>query len=128
MRILLAEDDRNLNRTLTEQLTNHGFDVDSCFDGEEALYYANQNIHDVISAGYMENDKKKYTYKAPLKVPSAASNRANPEESRWATVTEIEDFLNSQVSLRYNVIRRQCEISWITHNDNKRNSKEYKMN
>lgn len=48
MRILLAEDDRNLNRTLTEQLTNHGFDVDSCFDGEEALYYANQNIHDVI--------------------------------------------------------------------------------
>lgn len=48
MRILLAEDDKNLNKMLTEQLRNHGFDVDSCFDGEEALYYANQNIHDVI--------------------------------------------------------------------------------
>ncbi len=48
MRILLAEDDKNLNKTLTEQLISHGFDVDSCFDGEEALYYANQNIHDVI--------------------------------------------------------------------------------
>lgn len=48
MRILLAEDDRNLNRTLTEQLSERGFLVDSCFDGEEALYYASQNIHDII--------------------------------------------------------------------------------
>lgn len=48
MRILLAEDDENLNKTLTERLITHGFDIDSCFDGEEALYYANQNIHDVI--------------------------------------------------------------------------------
>ena len=48
MRILLAEDDENLNRTLTERLRTKGFDVDSCFDGDEALYYASQNIHDVI--------------------------------------------------------------------------------
>lgn len=48
MRILIAEDDKNLNHTLTERLQSKGFDVDSCFDGEEALYYANQNIHDVI--------------------------------------------------------------------------------
>ena len=48
MRILLAEDDENLNRTLTERLRSKGFDVDSCLDGEEALYYASQNIHDVI--------------------------------------------------------------------------------
>ena len=48
MRILLAEDDKNLNKSLTERLISHGFDVDSCFDGEEALYYAIQNIHDVI--------------------------------------------------------------------------------
>lgn len=48
MRILLAEDDKNLNKTLTDRLIHHGFDVDSCFDGEEALYYATQNIHDVI--------------------------------------------------------------------------------
>jgi len=48
MRILLAEDDKNLNKTLTERLQNRGFLVDSCFDGEDALYYASQNIHDVI--------------------------------------------------------------------------------
>lgn len=48
MRILLAEDDRNLNSALAEQLTASGFAVDCCFDGEEALYYASQNIHDLI--------------------------------------------------------------------------------
>jgi len=48
MRILLAEDDKKLNESLTAQLAAKGFDVDSCYDGEEALYYAEQNIHDVI--------------------------------------------------------------------------------
>lgn len=48
MRILLAEDDKNLNKSLTEQLQARGFLVDACFDGEDALYYASQNIHDVI--------------------------------------------------------------------------------
>lgn len=48
MRILLAEDDKKLNESLTIQLIAKGFDVDSCYDGEEALYYAEENIHDVI--------------------------------------------------------------------------------
>lgn len=48
MRILLAEDDRDLNKALTWQLTGQGYNVDSCFDGEDALYYGKQNIYDVI--------------------------------------------------------------------------------
>lgn len=48
MRILLAEDDKKLNKSLTNQLISRGFSVDSCYDGEEAFYYAAQNIHDVI--------------------------------------------------------------------------------
>lgn len=48
MRILLAEDDEQLNKTLTFQLSQQGFAVDSCFDGEEALFYGEQNIHDII--------------------------------------------------------------------------------
>ena len=46
-----------------------------------------------------------------LKIP-AASRSFPQQESRWASVPEIEAFLDSQVSLRYNVIRRQCEIAW----------------
>lgn len=48
MRILLAEDDVKLNETLTYGLTQAGFTVDSCFDGEDALFYGEQNIYDVI--------------------------------------------------------------------------------
>ena len=48
MRILLAEDDRDLNKALTWQLTGQGYTVDSCYDGEEAIFYGRQNIYDVI--------------------------------------------------------------------------------
>ena len=48
MRILLAEDDMQLNNTLTYQLETAGFLVDSCLDGEDALFYGEQNIYDII--------------------------------------------------------------------------------
>ena len=48
MRILLAEDDKELNKALTWQLTAQGYTVDSCYDGEEAIFYGRQNIYDII--------------------------------------------------------------------------------
>ena len=37
MRILIAEDQKDLNKILTKKLTAEGYNVDSCFDGQEAL-------------------------------------------------------------------------------------------
>ena len=37
MRILIAEDQRDLNKILTKKLAAEGYSVDSCFDGQEAL-------------------------------------------------------------------------------------------
>lgn len=48
MRILLVEDDKKLKNSLAFQLQQEGFIVDTCSDGEEALYYIEQNIHDLI--------------------------------------------------------------------------------
>lgn len=48
MRILLAEDDKQLNSALVYRLEAEGFSVDSCMDGEEALFYGEQNIYDII--------------------------------------------------------------------------------
>lgn len=48
MRILLAEDDIALNHNLTWYLTREGYTVDSCFDGEEALYYCREQLPDLI--------------------------------------------------------------------------------
>ena len=39
MRILLAEDERDLNRILTKKLQEEGYGVDSCMDGATALDY-----------------------------------------------------------------------------------------
>jgi len=48
MRILLVEDDEKLRTSLAFQLEKEGFLTDACSDGEEALYYIEQNIHDLI--------------------------------------------------------------------------------
>ncbi|MBQ7679039.1 MAG: response regulator, partial [Butyrivibrio sp.] len=48
MKILLAEDTRDLNRAVTVMLTMNGFDVDAAYDGEEALSFAGQNGYDGI--------------------------------------------------------------------------------
>ncbi len=46
MRLLLAEDERDLNRILTKKLTEEGYSVDSCFDGAEALEYLESAEYD----------------------------------------------------------------------------------
>lgn len=48
MRILLVEDDKNLLETLAFQLRHANFDVDACGNGEDALYYAKENLPDLI--------------------------------------------------------------------------------
>ena len=37
MRVLLAEDEEDLNRIITKKLISQGYSVDSCYDGEEAI-------------------------------------------------------------------------------------------
>ncbi len=46
MRILLAEDERDMNRVITRRLTWEGYSVDSCFDGQEALDYLESASYD----------------------------------------------------------------------------------
>lgn len=48
MRLLVAEDEKNLNKTITERLTKVGYTVDSCFDGEDAIYYIENTRYDGI--------------------------------------------------------------------------------
>lgn len=48
MRLLVVEDEKNLNKTITERLGKAGYTVDSCFDGSEALYYIENTEYDGI--------------------------------------------------------------------------------
>lgn len=48
MRLLVVEDEKNFNKTITERLEKQGYTVDNCFDGEDALYYIENTRHDGI--------------------------------------------------------------------------------
>ena len=48
MRILLAEDERDLNQIITQKLTLDGYSVDSCFDGEEAMDILSYTEYDAV--------------------------------------------------------------------------------
>ena len=47
MRILVAEDAKDLNRLIVKTLAKAGYSVDGCFNGEEALDYAGGAEYDV---------------------------------------------------------------------------------
>lgn len=47
MRILIAEDERDLNNILTMKLTDAGYSVDSCLDGREAILYLQSTDYDL---------------------------------------------------------------------------------
>lgn len=46
MRILIAEDDQDLNSILYKILKKQGYSVDRCYDGKEALYYLENTEYD----------------------------------------------------------------------------------
>ena len=46
MRILIAEDEHDLNHLIVSVLEKEGYGVDSCFDGEDALFYLENTEYD----------------------------------------------------------------------------------
>lgn len=48
MRLLVVEDERDLNRVISKRLMKEGYSVDSCYDGEEALEYIGAGEFDAV--------------------------------------------------------------------------------
>ncbi|MBR6625085.1 MAG: response regulator transcription factor [Mailhella sp.] len=48
MRLLVVEDQKDLNKIITKRLTAEGFSVDSCFDGEAVFDYIDTASYDCI--------------------------------------------------------------------------------
>lgn len=48
MRLLIIEDDQNLADILSLQLEHEGFETDCIYHGADAVFYALQNVYDVI--------------------------------------------------------------------------------
>ena len=61
MRILIAEDEKALNRILVKQFTKLGYSVDSCFDGESVFDYLAGASYDAIVMDVMMPEKDGFT-------------------------------------------------------------------
>ncbi|EGD29152.1 DNA-binding response regulator [Streptococcus sanguinis SK72] len=48
MKILLAEDEKQLSRVLETAMTHEGYQVDTAFDGQEAVDLAKENAYDLM--------------------------------------------------------------------------------
>ncbi len=48
MKILVVEDEKDLNNIITKHLKKNNFSVDSVYDGEEALEYLDYGNYDLI--------------------------------------------------------------------------------
>lgn len=61
MRILIAEDEKDLNNILVQKLTSEGYSVDNCFDGEEAIELIDSVNYDIIILDIMMPKKDGYS-------------------------------------------------------------------
>ena len=48
MRILVCEDQKDLNKIITKHLTAEGYSADSCYDGQEALDFMDMADYDAV--------------------------------------------------------------------------------
>ena len=61
MRILVVEDEKDLNRIITKTLTKSGYTVDSCLDGNEVEHYLAGAEYDAILMDVMLPGKDGFT-------------------------------------------------------------------
>jgi len=68
MKILVVEDDKDLNRVITKHLKKNNYSVDSCFDGEQALDYVLYGEYDLIITDIMMPKIDGYEFIKQLRV------------------------------------------------------------
>lgn len=61
MRILVVEDEKDMNRLIVKTLQKAGYSVDGCFDGEEALLHLMGAEYDAMVLDVMMPKKDGYT-------------------------------------------------------------------
>lgn len=67
MRVLIVEDERDLNRIIGKKLKVEGYCVDSCYDGTEALEYILMTSYDIIIMDIMMPHKNGYDVLAEIR-------------------------------------------------------------
>ena len=66
MRILIIEDDRQLNNIIAKHLREAGYAVDCCFDGEDGLYYMESVEYDCVILDWVLRAYRGHSRGAPV--------------------------------------------------------------
>lgn len=61
MRLLLAEDERDLNHLIEQKLRSEGYSIDCCFDGGEAMHILDYTDYDAVILDIMMPEADGYT-------------------------------------------------------------------
>lgn len=89
MRLLIAEDEKNLNKIMTRQLEDNQYQVDSCFDGEDAMDHLSAEEYDAAILDIMMPKKD------GLQVLTELRNRGDDTPVLLLTALDrIEDRVN----------------------------------
>ena len=85
MKILVVEDERDLNRIITKHLKKNNYSVDSCFDGQEALDFISYSEYDLIITDIMMPNVDGYEF-----IDKLRANKNNSGEIIDLTGKEYE--------------------------------------
>ncbi len=118
MRILIVEDDQSLHRIIRRRLTEEGYAVDGCFDGEEALSYMESEVFDCIILDWMLPKKdgvivlrefRDHGFKAPILMLTAKDSIIDRVEGLDAGADDYltKPFAYDELSARVRALMRR---------------------
>ena len=86
MKILVVEDERDLNRIITKHLKKNNYSVDSCFDGQEALDFISYSEYDLIITDIMMPNVDGYEF-----IDKLSANKNNTPVIMLTAKDTLED-------------------------------------
>ena len=119
MRILLAEDERDLNNIIRQKLSSDGYSVDSCFDGREAMDILSYTDYDAVDGFEVLNSLRKAGKTTPvlfLTAKDAVSDRVKGLDS-GANDYLVKPFSFDELSARLRAMMRSSfgAVSNVLH-------------
>ena len=121
MRILVAEDEKHLNRIISEALTDEGYSVDSCFNGVEVLEHMACAQYDVLVLDIMMPRMDGYEFTKTLRSANnelpilMVSAKQLSEDRKKGFLVGTDDYMTKPVDtdemlLRIKALLRRAKI------------------
>ncbi|MBO4989507.1 MAG: response regulator transcription factor [Clostridia bacterium] len=121
MKLLVVEDDRQLNRMVSGELKKNGYEVESCFDGEEALRFLEREkasliVSDIMMPkmdGYaLAEEVRSFDREIPILFMTALGDMPSKEKGFRLGIDDylVKPFPLQELTLRVGALLRRAKI------------------